>query len=158
MNFDPEMHLSANFKLREFIQSNYATRLGMDIMPNEEIVDNLVRLCTTVLQPLRNFERSGIRILSGYRPPWLNEAIGGSKNSAHMFGCAADLVVEGAKNELICRDIAELKLPVDQCILEFPPNGWVHVGIERVGAPRRNQFLTARALHGKTQYSEGIHP
>jgi hypothetical protein len=153
-----DVALSANFRLREFLRSDFATRMGMEIIPSDQEIHNLTRLCVLVLQPLRNAVRSTMRITSGYRPSWLNNAIGGSATSAHVYGCAADIEVDGMENKDVCKLVQEMALPVDQCILEFPPNGWVHLGIERVGAARRNQFLTARNIHGKTEYSEGIHP
>jgi len=130
----------------------------MVINPSEEEVFNLRRLCTTVLQPLRNRTRTPVRISSGLRPRWLNNVIGGSQNSAHIYGCAADIEVDGVAPYDLAILIKDMDLPLDQCILEFSPTGWVHVGIERVGAERRNQFLTARHSHGKTEYIEGLHP
>jgi hypothetical protein len=133
--------------------------MGLQINPSEEEVFNLRRLCTTVLQPLRNELNSPITILSGLRPVWLNNAIGGSKNSAHLYGCAADIEISGVNPFNLAVIVSEMRpqLPFDQCILEFPPNGWVHIGIERVGAERRHQLLTAKHSHGKTEYTEGLH-
>lgn len=156
---DLDMSLSASFRLWEFCKSTTAVRMGKTIEPDETIVDNLQRLCRDILQPLRNEVHSTIRITSGYRPTWLNTAIGGSSTSAHVFGCAADIEVDGMKNEAVCLLVQKMGLPVDQCILEFPPNGWVHLGIARVGPYAfRKQFLTARKVVGHTTYELGIHP
>lgn len=148
--------LSADFFLREFCVSQTAARMGRDILPTPEEVANLKRLCVTVLQPLRTHVGRAIAISSGLRPHWLNKAIGGSATSMHPWGCAADLRVAGLRNEAVCHLVRELDLPLDQCILEFPPQGWVHLGIALEGKPLRKMFLTARSLYGATHYEPGI--
>lgn len=153
-----DVWLSANFKLSEFCRSDYATRMGLEIEPTEEVVDNLYRLCKYVLQPLRNEMRGVIRITSGYRPDWLNAAVGGSKTSAHMHGCAADIEVDGTDNEDVVIRVTDMILPYDQCILEYPPDGWVHIGIAEKGKLPRNEVLTAKKIDGKTIYLRGLVP
>ena len=46
-------------------------------------------------------------------------------------------------------------IPVDQAIQEF--GQWVHFGINTDEYVWRNQFLTAKKIHGKTQYLVGIY-
>lgn len=150
------MSLSPNFSLPEFCTSQTAARLGRSIEPTESDIINLTRLCRTVLEPLRAALGRPIVITSGLRPQWLNAAIGGSKTSAHMDGRAADIVVPGMSPLEVCRKVGELGLPVDQCIHEFPPHGWCHVGIAAEGEPARNQYLTARVKNGRTTYEIGV--
>ena len=50
------MQLSENFRLKEFIESPTAERLGIDNRPDWEAVINLRNLCREVLQPLRDHE------------------------------------------------------------------------------------------------------
>lgn len=47
------------------------------------------------LQALRNLIKNPIRILSGYRCYARNLAVGGEKNSMHMYGLATDVYAEG---------------------------------------------------------------
>ena len=63
--------------------------------PAEWINERLRPLCT-VLERLRD-ELGGrpVHILSGYRSPGHNAAVGGAKQSQHMAGRAADITVEG---------------------------------------------------------------
>ena len=49
------MRLSNNFKLEEFERSNTAGQLGIDNTAPREAIDNLSRLCTLLLQPLRDY-------------------------------------------------------------------------------------------------------
>jgi zinc D-Ala-D-Ala carboxypeptidase len=150
------MNLSPHFTLREFCISQTAARMGRRIEPAETDMRNLSRLCRTVLEPLRINVGRPVVITSGLRPQWLNSAIGGSKVSAHMDGRAADIEVPGMLPIEVCRLVAELGLPVDQCIHEMPPDGWTHVGISPEGINPRGQFLTARAVNGRTIYENGI--
>lgn len=150
------MNLSAHFALAEFCASQTAARLGRTIEPSESDIRNLTRLCVTVLEPLRIELRRSIYISSGLRPPWLNAAIGGSPTSAHMDGRAADIEVPGMTPLQVCEIVRKLALPIDQCIHEFPPNGWTHLGIAKEGARLRNEYLTARSVNGRTVYEEVI--
>jgi hypothetical protein len=142
--------LSKNFALSEFLVSQTAARFGIKNEPSQSDIDNLKRLATTILQPLRDSLKKPIIISSGYRSPELNRSIGGSRTSAHMLGCAADIHVPGMTNDALISSIRNLKLPIDQVIDEF--GQWVHIGIT-VGRPPRGQYLKARMNGGSAVYS-----
>jgi zinc D-Ala-D-Ala carboxypeptidase len=148
--------LTENFALSEFLISQEAARTGRVLEPTPTVVANLVRLCTDVLEPIRAAV-GPIHISSGFRPEWLNDLVGGSKTSQHLTGCAADVHVAGkTPYELACV-IRNLKLvQLNQCILEFPPNGWVHVSVAELGAEPKRQFLTSRLKDHRTVYSTGL--
>ena len=55
---------------------------------------NLTRLCCTVLEPLRALV-GPLRVNSGYRCEAVNAAVGGSSNSAHLYGRAAVICIAG---------------------------------------------------------------
>jgi zinc D-Ala-D-Ala carboxypeptidase len=151
------VNLSKHFLLREFLVSQTATRMGREVgAPPQEVIDNLQRLAITILEPLRVALGRPVVITSGYRPLWLNTAVGGSPRSAHIDGRASDLNVPGVPDVEVARRIVALNLPFDQVILEFPPEGWVHVGIAREGTPNRRQQLTALKVNGKTAYYKGL--
>jgi hypothetical protein len=144
MNVD--VSLSKDFKLREFLISQEAARRGLQIVPSEAEVENLRRLCETLLQPLRNVY-GRMQITSGFRPVWLNNLIGGSQSSAHVYGCAADVEFLDHPNEFVWNNINSSNkchgLVFDQIINEFLPDGWIHFGIPRVGARARGEFRIA---------------
>jgi len=146
------MKLSKNFSLDEFLVSQTAARHGIDMTPPEEVIENLQRLVTGCLQPLRDRTGRGIYINSGYRPPDLNSLIGGSKTSAHMRGDAADIRLTGWPPYEAAQLIVELDLPFDQVIQEF--RQWVHLGVADV---LRGEQLTAYKEGTKTRYKYGIH-
>jgi uncharacterized protein YcbK (DUF882 family) len=81
------MKLTKNFSKKEFDSKD-----GSPMPP--EVLLNVQKLATQ-LQALRDVLNAPIRINSGYRSPNHNNAVGGSKNSQHVFGRAADIVVKG---------------------------------------------------------------
>lgn len=91
--------LTPHFKLREFTESATAIKHGIDNRPPPEAVENLQRLCTHTLEPLREKLGLPIIITSGFRTKELNEIIvHASRKSQHMEGRAADFyVVSGSK-------------------------------------------------------------
>lgn len=149
------MKLSANFDLSEFLRSEKAARMGIVIEPSGAVVNRLQALCVYVLEPMRaavnrrSTKQRVVHILSGYRPPEVNELVGGSKNSQHIHGEAADCVVSGLTPAQVVECVRAAKLPVDQCILEF--DQWVHVSYVADRKPRR-QYLRAISKAGKTVY------
>ena len=145
------MRLSKNFTLEEFLVSQTAERHGIDMHPPELIVDNLRRLVTSGLQPLRDEVGVGIFISSGWRPHELNTLIGGSITSAHPRGEAADFKVIGMTPFDTCKLIVAMELPFDQVIHEF--SKWVHFGIADI---LRGEQLTAYRKDGKTRYVNRI--
>ncbi|MDJ0952556.1 MAG: D-Ala-D-Ala carboxypeptidase family metallohydrolase [Acidimicrobiia bacterium] len=145
--------ISKNFSLDEFLVSQTATRHGIDMTPPPEIENNIKRLVIDVMQPLRDIA-GPLLISSGYRPEDLNSLIGGSKTSAHRFGCAADFRSNLMTPLDLCELIVDLNLPFDQVIHEF--GRWVHVGIRWDDQPIRKQTLTAYKEGTKTRYLNGL--
>ena len=86
--------LTPHFKLREFTESATAMKHGIDNRPTPEVVENLRRLCTHTLEPLREKLGLPIIITSGYRTKELNDIIvHASRKSQHIEGRAADFYV-----------------------------------------------------------------
>lgn len=125
------MRLTKNFTLREFTQSQYATRYDIDNEPNDEQTEALRALCEKVLQPLRDHYGKSVRISSGFRCQELNKAIGGASSSQHTKGQAADIEIPGIDNLEVAKWIAD-NLEYDQLISEYyiegdKNSGWIHV-------------------------------
>ena len=146
------MKLSAHFDLCEFTRSESAKREGVSNNPTPEHLENIKTLCEKVLEPIRA-KFGPINISSGYRSADLNHFIGGSLNSDHCKGRAADIDMDGHGGEVTNKmifDYIKDNLEVDQLINEFNYS-WVHVGY-RKGANRK-QTLRASKVNGKTTYS-----
>jgi hypothetical protein len=145
------MKLSAHFDLCEFTRSESAKREGVSNNPTPEHLENIKVLCEKVLEPIRA-KFGPINISSGYRSADLNHFIGGSLNSDHCKGRAADIDMDGHGGEVTNKmifDFIKDNLEIDQLINEFNYS-WVHVGY-RKGANRK-QVLDAVKEGGKTVY------
>ena len=152
------MNLTTNFTLAEMTASQVASRNGLNNNPTAGQIENLKKLCESILQPIRNHYDAPVIVSSGFRSPELCIRIGSSIDSQHAKGQAADLQVVGVDNKALAKYIKE-NLDYDQLILEFykeeegPHSGWVHVSY--VGKGNRKQSLTATRSEKtrKTVYS-----
>jgi hypothetical protein len=144
------MKLSANFTLRELTRSGTAMRRGIENQPGNDEMLNLKALCQSCLQPIRD-KFGPVTILSGYRSPELNRAVGGSKTSAHPHGYAADITVPGYSTREVALWVAQNLPHFDQVIDEF--GRWVHIGMMRPATEnQRGELLECLKVDGLTQY------
>ena len=149
-----EIFLSPHFRLSDFTYSETAIRLGKPIVMDREgpIFTALTALCENILEPA--FDHFGhIRVTSGYRPEWLNALVGGSPNSQHCKGEAADFQVPDVAVREVSLWVANSAPPFDQVIFEF--NAWTHVSFT-TAQTARHSILTAAKINGHTVYTEGI--
>ena len=117
-------HVTANFTVEEF-----HCHSG-EVYPSLWIDERLWPLCN-VLERLRaQLGDRAISIVSGFRSPAHNEAVGGATNSQHMQGRAADITVDG----ILPREVHAALLGLFRAgLIEigglglYP--GWVHVDI-----------------------------
>ena len=146
------MRLSKNFVLSEITRSNTAKRLGIDNEPTKKDLENLQRIVTNLLQPVRN-HLGPIRISSGYRNKELNRAIGGSTKSQHCKGEALDIQFwkEGKMcNKEVYDWIIDNAVEFDQMINEFD-FAWIHMSLKK--SKNRREVLEAyKDDDGDTQY------
>lgn len=142
-----QTNLSPHFTLEELIASSKAMALKIDNTPNAEALSNLKALALA-LESIRSVLGKPIKISSAYRCPKLNEAVGGSKTSAHVFGLAVDFTVQGLTPRQICTTLIAAGVHFDQLIMEGvsaanPDGVWVHFGIAH--GTMRNQVLTMKS-------------
>lgn len=117
------------FTMGEMMRSDTAARKGINNKCTKEDAERLKKLIENVLDPLREAYGKPIKVNSGYRCPELNKAVGGSKTSDHMKGCAADIVGTPntkSENKRLFELVKSLDLPFDQLIDEKNLS-WVHV-------------------------------
>lgn len=148
------MNLSNDFELWEFERSQTAARMGIQNKAGPDEIDNLITLCTEVLQPVRD-EIGRININSGFRCLRLNRALGSSDRSHHVRGMAADIESFDISNLELARHIRDSGLRFTQLILECyregdPRSGWVHVSYDPEDL--RMEVLT----YTKKQYLVGL--
>lgn len=115
---DGNKNLTTNFKVREF-----ACKDGSDpVFVSAGLV--------SVLQQIRSFFRKPVTITSGYRTPAHNAKEGGSAQSQHLYGMAADIVVEGVA-PLVVAEYADSLLPGTGGIIVYPKRGFVHIDVRK---------------------------
>jgi putative chitinase len=132
------------FTLKEFTASSTATAKNIDNTPNATVTAHIEELVNSLLDDLREAWGSAIKVSSGYRCTKLNNAVGGSKTSAHTTGYAADLVpVNGKMTEFKTFVKEWLKdKKFDQYINEFSGSTeWVHIGLKNISGKQRKQYL-----------------
>ena len=147
--------ISEHISYNEAIKSNTATRLGIKNDPNEDQLDNMVKLAEQIFEPLRTYANGPIKVNSFFRSVELNKAIGGSSKSQHCHGQAIDLddTFGHLTNAEMYRFIKE-HLDFDQMIWEFGDDdnpAWVHVSYVSP-EKNRNRCLKAYKENKKTKY------
>lgn len=138
--------LSAHFSLAEMTVSGTARRLGIDNTPPPHVQKNLVRLAAE-LEKVRALSGKPLKVLSGYRSPKVNKAVGGSEKSYHMQGCAADFdppagLTHDAFQQAIGKTAA---IDFDLVLEEKAKDGahWLHFQIPRPGKKGRRLLKDA---------------
>ena len=143
--------LTEHFSLREMTKTSVK---GVDNSPDDKALQNLKRLCQW-LERLRQRWNTyygegddGIIINSGYRSDAVNRAVGGSKTSNHLTGCAADIRCAGVEQALryavLILDYADTtKQDFDELLVEKSGNKyWVHLAVRPTGNRRNSKILT----------------
>jgi zinc D-Ala-D-Ala carboxypeptidase len=144
------VQVSPHFTLAELCRSEAAESRGLDNTPDAEQIKALGLLCSQVLERIRGHLKQPITVSSGYRGPAVNAAVGGSADSQHSLGEAADITVAGfSPAELFDWLVFVSGIDFDQAIYEF--GRWVHVSHTGRRANRR-QALEARTVDGATRY------
>jgi hypothetical protein len=138
---DPKTQLTEHFTLAEMTRSSSHPEIYN--VPSPAAVENLKRVCMW-LEELRfiynktyntKVEWEPIRVTSGYRSEKLNRAVGGAKDSNHLYGCAADIRCQGCEQALRYAAILmnwadEMKYEFDEIIVEKKFNSyWLHFAV-----------------------------
>lgn len=162
-----DLRLSPHFTLSEFERSATAQQYGIDNTVPSSLIPNLINLCKTVLEPLREYvvassplwgdQRGAIIISSGYRCNQLNIKVGGVYASQHTLGEAADIQLPKTLYTDWADDLAHTDMSIahkwfdflehhtdfDQLILETS-NGrdyWIHVSCRKNLKANRHQVI-----------------
>jgi len=143
-----DVRLSAHYMINEFIASQEATRHGIDNNPSSRVIDNL-RWTAENLELIWLTLGKPVLIVSsgGYRSPVLNARIGGSQNSDHMFGLAADIIAPRYGSPYAIADAIEKSpaIKFQELILEY--DAWVHVSFPAGRNDAKRKTYTRRSGH-----------
>ena len=118
-----------NFTISELIKSDTAEKNGVNNTPDINSLDNLLELIFYVLQPLREKLGKPMVITSGFRSVKVNELVGGVDNSQHLYGQAADFVVNGMTPKQVVEFVKNSGIEFDQCINEY--DQWTHISFNK---------------------------
>lgn len=129
------MKLTKNFTLTELTRTN----TGLTNQPNNQEIKALTNLCIKVLQPARDMYGGIVRVNSGFRCFAVNRAVGGARNSRHMYGEAADITAFTKPNNKKLFELIRDNLSFDQLINERNYS-WIHVSYKS-DEKNRNQIL-----------------
>lgn len=148
--------VGGSFWLSEFLRSDTAVRRGLDNLPTAAVLNTMRNVLGPGMQRIRDALSVPVLITSGYRSPALNAAVGGSRNSVHQIGLAADFIAPAFGTP---RSIAHYlmdrcgEIRFHQLIWE---GQWVHVAFPTQGTPPAGEVLTAHFHGGTVTYSRGV--
>ena len=141
------MNLSRHFTLEEACFSSTAVRRGIDNVPDEECMNNMV-VAAQGMERVRELLGYPVHVDSWFRSKALNKAVGGSKNSAHMLGYAVDFVCpDFGTPRQIFEALRRSEFDFDQIIME---GSWVHVSFD---PKKRQEALEAHFGPGGATYT-----
>lgn len=167
------MNLTPHFSLEEFIQSDTATRLGIDNSPGLQVSANLMILANGMEQ-VRAVLGQPINVSSGFRCEELEKALCAKdfaawcnrngkmrtdpaawaeyfKRKAHPKGFACDFTCPKFGTPLeIVKALIKAGVKADQIIQE---GTWVHISFD---PKMRGQVLTATFNGGTPSYTQGV--
>lgn len=140
------------------IQELTKTSTGLPNIPNKQQTSN-IEMLIDVLDMIRegwtelckkmNWGSPAIITNSGFRSDKVNNAVGGSKTSAHTTGWAIDFEPKNQKNlefyNFVKDFLNDNNIAFDQLINEKPVNGvpsWVHLGLFNRKGQQRKQIKT----------------
>lgn len=132
------------FNLKEFIDSKVARDNNIDNIPSFDIVINIKMLVDNLLNDLRDKWGSSIIVNSGYRCKKLNDLVGGVKNSAHLYGLAADIIPGNEKMNEFIEFIKKWAIDkdFDQIIIEKSgKTTWIHISLYNIEGKQRKQLF-----------------
>lgn len=123
------MNLTPHFTLNELCCTTHKDLAKTNLEEAKKIMGRMYMLAGFA-ERVREIIGKPIIINSGFRCVKLNNAVGGSLSSQHLYAEAIDIRVSGKTSNEVFQIIAASDLKYDQLILEKAGNAqWVHVSI-----------------------------
>lgn len=124
-----DIQLVPHFKLSELCATTNKDLAKTNLEEAKKIMGRMYQLAGFA-ERVREIVGRPIVINSGFRCVKLNNAVGGSLTSQHLYAEAIDIRVSGKTSSEVFRILAASDLKYDQLILEKSGNAqWVHVSI-----------------------------
>lgn len=146
--------LSENFSFMEFIKTSHKDHFKSNLhcARHPAVLRNLKSLAKDILQPIRYHFDKPLIITSGFRYPELNRKVGGSNNSQHLYGEAADFYIKDTdKNEVFIWITCSSSLIYGQCILE---PSWIHISFPRMYKKYNHNLIAELDSNGNITYKK----
>lgn len=142
MNIENNEYITKNFKLSEVTVSDLYPKIASEMILTEEQKNNIKELIINIIEPVREYLKEEVYILSGVRTDELNNLIHGSKTSDHLIGAAADITSKKIRKNIkqTAIDIWNLNLPIRQLIY-YPNKNFIHISINTINKPIKHEFL-----------------
>jgi zinc D-Ala-D-Ala carboxypeptidase len=125
--------LSPHFALAETGVSASHPRLARPVPARYYV--RAKRLAETVLEPMRVLLGRPFHVLSWYRTPTLNRAVGGSATSQHVHAEAADIDPSGRARQVFrAMMLRPVKYPTGQ-VIYYPDRHFLHIALASTRYP-----------------------
>jgi zinc D-Ala-D-Ala carboxypeptidase len=149
------MNLTEHFTLDELLASDMALRHSINNVPADPHITGNLHVLASGLERVRAILARPMVITSGYRNERVNKLVGGSRNSAHLRGLAADFKVPGMSARDVCLIIQNhASIGFETLIME---GTWTHIDFTDAARAPDGTVLTAHFIPGHpTSYSKGI--
>ncbi len=113
---------SAWFRWREAI---YLHEWDIYACPSPDVFKNIIFTAKNIADPIRSLLGKPVQIVSWFRPPAYNKAIGGALDSQHMRGLAIDFKVITMEPEAV-RSLLKPRLESMNIRMELNTPTWTH--------------------------------
>ncbi len=120
-----------HFTVKELTHSDTAKARNIDNTPSVEVKENLERLITNLLDPIRDIWGKPLIVNSGYRCTQLNNAVGGVSNSNHLKGEAADITTGSKQDNLKLYEMVKASNLVFDELIDEKNGSWLHVALRK---------------------------
>lgn len=138
-------NISKNFSIEEFfVSADHPEIAKTDALVHskeEGIILRLELLAANCLQPLRDHVGTSAKILSGYRSPELNMAVGGERDSDHMRALASDITFPGREEDLYNIYKWGVKNLCYRQIIFYPSQKFIHLSINWLDTDYKHNAL-----------------
>lgn len=139
-------------KLGKYFTLGEMIRHREDNTPDDLQLINLTQLCCKVLDPIRE-EFGQTIITSGYRNPHYNKSVGGSNNSQHTKGQAADFIIHNKNMKDVYKWIMD-NLEYDQVIFEKVGDKiWIHISYNIINNRKQSLIFLDNTYYTYDGYS-----
>lgn len=119
--------ISKYFDWSEVTVSAKAASLGLNNVPSLAISKTCI-VTASKMDVVREALNSPVKVLSWYRTPEVNKAVGGATNSAHMLGYAIDCTSTIMTPLKLCKFVVDMGIDFDQIIHEY--GKWMHISFD----------------------------